>query len=291
MFQNITKDFERNQSSYEDVKFKNKNQIKNVLAMIFSKQNIILYFICFFISMVKFNFGGDYFLSVFGLAVLAASLSNCIPIGVIFLISGLGTFISFGMEGLLSYIFSSIVLFIITSIRKPIIREERNEKRRIGVHLFLSCIIVNIVPMVFTTFYLYDFLMGILTSLAVLFFYKIFSNSLIVIKEFNEKKVFSIEEIIGACLILAIVFLNLEPIKIFGFSLKNILSILIVLILGWKQGILVGATSGITIGTVLGIISNSEPIIIASFAISGMFAGILNKLGKLRCYCRFYFRE
>ena len=111
MFQNITKDFERNQSSYEDVKFKNKNQIKNVLAMIFSKQNIILYFICFFISMVKFNFGGDYFLSVFGLAVLAASLSNCIPIGVIFLISCLGTFISFGMEGLLSYIFSSIVLF------------------------------------------------------------------------------------------------------------------------------------------------------------------------------------
>ena len=291
MFQNITKEFENNQSSYEDVKFKNKNQIKSVLTRIFSRQNIILYFVCFFVSMVKFNLGGDNLLSVFGLAMLAAALSNCIPIGIIFLLSGIGTFISFGTEGLLSYIFSSIVLFILTSIRKPIIREEKNEKRRIGIHLFLACTIANIVPMVFTTFYLYDFLMGLLTSFAVLLFYKIFSNSLTVIKEFEEKKVFSIEEIIGASLILAIAFLNLEPIKVFGFSLKNILSILIVLILGWKHGILIGATSGITIGTVLGIISNSEPIIIASFAISGMFAGILNKLGKLRCYCRICFRK
>ena len=280
MFQNIAKDFENNQSYYEDVKFKNKNQAKDVLTKIFSKQNIILYFICFVVSLVKFNLGGENLISVFGLAILAAVLSNCIPIGIIFLISGIGTFCSFGLEGLLTYIFSSIVLFILTSIRKPIIREDRNEKRRIGIHLFLSCIIVNIVPMIFTTFYLYDFLMGILTSLCVLLFYKIFSNSLTVIKDFEEKKVFSIEEVIGASLILAISLLNLEPIKVFGFSLKNILSILIVLILGWKHGILIGATSGVTIGTVLGVISNSEPIIIASFAISGMLAGILNKLGK-----------
>ena len=35
------------------------------------------------------------------------------------------------------------------------------------------------------------------------------------------------------------------------FSIKNILSILIVLVLGWKNGMLVGATGGITIGVVL----------------------------------------
>lgn len=281
MFQNITKDFENKQSPYEDVKFKNINQLKGSLTRIFTKQNIVLYIICFIISMVKFNLGGDNLLSIFGLAILAAALSNCIPIGIIFLTCGIGTFISFGPEGLLYYIFSCTLLFILTSIRKPIIREGQNEKRRIGIHLFFSCIIANIVPMIFTTFYLYDFLMGLLTSFAVVLFYKIFSNSLTVIKDFEEKKVFSIEEVIGASLILAIALLTLEPIKIFGFSLKNILSILIVLILGWKYGILVGGTSGITIGTVLGIISNSEPIVIASFAISGMLSGILNKLGKI----------
>lgn len=54
-----------------------------------------------------------------------------------------------------------------------------------------------------------------------------------------------------------------------------------VLILGWKNGILVGATSGITIGVVLGIICNNEPVMIASYAISGMVAGIFNKFGKI----------
>lgn len=48
-----------------------------------------------------------------------------------------------------------------------------------------------------------------------------------------------------------------------------------------ENGILVGATSGITIGVVLGIIGNSEPIMIASYAISGMIAGIFNKFGKI----------
>ena len=59
------------------------------------------------------------------------------------------------------------------------------------------------------------------------------------------------------------------------------LSILIVLVLGWKNGILVGATSGVTIGVTLGIITGGEPIIIAAYAISGMVAGILNRFGKI----------
>ena len=53
------------------------------------------------------------------------------------------------------------------------------------------------------------------------------------------------------------------------------------MILGWKNGVLVGTTSGVTIGVTLGIITGSEPIMIAAYAISGMIAGILNRFGKL----------
>ena len=281
MFQNIAKEFENTQDSYDNLNSKNKSQIIEVISRVFTKQNIVLYIICFLISMVKFNLDGGNSLSVFGLAIMAAALSNCIPIGLICLISGIGTFISFGLDGLLTYIFSCIVLFIVSSVRKPILRENQNEKRRLGLHLFVSCLIVNVIPMVFTTFYMYEFLMAILISVSVTLFYKIFASSLTVIKDFEIKKAFSIEEIIGASLMISIALLTLEPIRVFGFSLKNILSILIVLILGWKHGILIGGASGITIGTVLGIISNGEPIMIASFAISGMIAGIFNKLGKL----------
>ena len=39
--------------------------------------------------------------------------------------------------------------------------------------------------------------------------------------------------------------------------------------------------SGVTIGVTLGVIANTEPVMIAAYAISGMIAGILNKFGKI----------
>ena len=53
------------------------------------------------------------------------------------------------------------------------------------------------------------------------------------------------------------------------------------MILGWKNGILVGTTSGVTIGVTIGAIAGTEPIMIAAYAISGMISGILNKFGKI----------
>ena len=59
------------------------------------------------------------------------------------------------------------------------------------------------------------------------------------------------------------------------------MSILIVLILGWKNGVLVGTTAGVTIGVTIGVITSSDPVTVAAYAISGMVAGILNKFGKV----------
>ena len=63
--------------------------------------------------------------------------------------------------------------------------------------------------------------------------------------------------------------------------MKRILSILLVLVLGWKNGVLIGATSGVTIGATLGIIAEYEPSMVAAFAISGMMSGLLNRFGKI----------
>ena len=56
---------------------------------------------------------------------------------------------------------------------------------------------------------------------------------------------------------------------------------MIVLILGWKNGVLVGTTAGVTIGVTLGIIAQNEPAVVAVYAISGMIAGVLNKFGRI----------
>ena len=104
-------------------------------------------------------------------------------------------------------------------------------------------------------------------------FYKIFTNSITVVKEYGKKMAFTVEEVMGASLLVSIALYSLHSLQIFGLSISNILSIMLVLFLGWKNGILVGATSGITIGMVLGIIGSSSPVLVASYAISRNVCG------------------
>ena len=133
----------------------------------------------------------------------------------------------------------------------------------------------------FNTFYVYDLLTAILNTIITFTFYKIFSNSIPVIYGFKSKKAFTIEEIIGFSLLLSIAIATLGNFTIFGFNIKNILCILIVLILGWKNGILVGSAGGITIGATLAIIGKAEPSLLAAFAVAGLISGALNRLGKI----------
>ena len=281
MFQNIANDFsDNNKNHYKDVKLNNE-EIGMFLKRAFSRQNIILYVISFMISMV--SFGGDISLGLapFGLAILAAAASSGIPISIVYIITLLGSFVGLGKDITANYFLTSLVFFATLFIVKTKKQVDYNEKLKLGKNIIISIFVVNIVPMLFTTLKLSNVIFTVLLSIITYIFYKIFVNAIDVIYEYGEKKVFSIEELMGASLLLAIAITALEPINILGYSLKNVLCILIVLILGWKSGILVGTTGGVTIGIVLGIIGNEPPITIAAFAIAGMLSGIFSKVGKL----------
>ena len=118
-------------------------------------------------------------------------------------------------------------------------------------------------------------------SMLTFILYKIFVNSITVILNFTKKRAFTLEEIMGASVLLTIAICCIGNFQIFGFSVRNIIAIFMVLFLGWKNGMLVGATSGVTIGVTLGIISENDPVTIAAYAISGLIAGILNRFGKI----------
>ena len=159
--------------------------------------------------------------------------------------------------------------------------EERNEKIKVGKNICVAVFIIQIVKAIFSNFTVYDILVSIMYTIMAIAFYKIFTNSISVVENFGQKKAFSIEEVIGTSLLLAIAVSAFSDLSILGFSIRNILSIFIVLVLGWKNGMLVGTTSGVTIGVTLGILTGGEPIIIAAYAISGMVAGFLNRFGKI----------
>ena len=267
-------------SNYEDKEEDSEVNIKEVISRIFSLQNIVIYIITLMISMV--GFGVDQtVIAPFGLAMVAASISNGIPIAMVYLSSLIGTAIKFGGSNTLMFIFTSIVMLLLVLIKKPAKNEEENEKIRLGTYLFISIFLVQAVYMIFRGFYFYDLLVAITMSVSSYIFYKIFVNSLDVVGKYGIKRVFSIEEVIGASLIVAIATVSLSNLHIFSFSIRNIICIFLVLVLGWRNGILVGGISGTTIGIVLGIIGDGNTSLIAVYAISGMLAGLLNRFGKI----------
>lgn len=270
MFQNITSKEKENQES----KFSRKIEFKKLLNI----NNIVLYSIAFLVSTVGF----DKDLAPFGLAIFAAACSNKIPVGILYIAVLLGTGIRFGLNGMLTFIISSLLFIAMILVFRPKTQEpDKNEKQKLGLYVAISAFAVQASKMFFTIFLVYDLVTSIILGIITYIFYKIFANSLIVINQYGIKKAFSIEEVMGTSLLISIALCAFSKIHIFGLSLTNIFSIMLVLFLGWKNGMLVGGTAGITIGMVLGIINSTSPVLVASYAISGLIAGILNKLGKI----------
>lgn len=278
MFQNIVDEEKEENISREEVQTNKKESVKNILKKLFTKQNILVYILAFMLSMVS----GINGMAPFGLAIFAAAISNAIPTGIVYILTIIGSFIGFKTSGTLTYILTSLVFVGMVLIFKPWYEDEyKSERRKLGKYVIISTIAVQLIQMLFRGFLVYDLFLAIVTGITTYIFYKIFANSLVVISEFSIKKAFTVEEVVGASLMLSVATCGFGSLSIFGFEIRTVLSILIVLILGWKKGVLIGATSGITIGAVLGIIGNGEIALIASFALSGMIAGLLSRFGKI----------
>ena len=277
MFQNVSRDYTEDKN---EINIKSKRNIIDFIKSVVKGQSILLYILSLMLSCVD-GIGLNY--SIFAVAIVAATISNSIPVGVLFILTSIGTLIKFQTAGLLSYIFTIACLVFLILMFKPrkLLLEYESEKIKLGKYVFFAVFFGQAIKMLFSGYLFYDLLVSITSGMTAYIFYKIFSKSIIVINEIRNKKVFSIEEVVGATLLVSIAATCFGNTEFIGLQISNVISILLVLILGWKNGILVGTTSGVTVGVVLGIITNSNPILIAVFALSGMIAGILNRFGKL----------
>ena len=250
---------------------------KNIFANVISKKYLILYIVTFMISQVPMGFDT----SPFVFAMIGACIANEIPIIAITILGIIGNSFGTGLNGSLTLIVTLLIFFASFFVKEPAYNNStKNEKILLSKRIFFTSLIINIAKIFLNQVLIYDILVAISYSILTVIFYKIFANSVKVLTSYNDKMVFSIEEVLGASLLLSIALCCLGNFAIFGFSVRNVLSIFIVLVLGWKNGILVGTTAGVTIGVTLGIIADNEPVVVAAYAISGMIAGILNKFGK-----------
>lgn len=256
----------------------NLKTIKNICRENLKFQNILIYIITFLISMVSIRNE----VLPFGLAIIAACLGTEIPIAIVFLVSSLSILIFQGANNFGVFLFTCIVYFLSVIIIKPkYALEDRNEIVKTGGKLFWACFIVNLINNIRGNFLVYDLFMGTIISALTYAFYKIFVNGIVVIRDFNIKKAFSLEELVGAAIIVGLASTAFSSINILGINITNVLIILIILVLGWKNGMLLGGVSGISIGLAVSIVGNVQPIQIAAFSVAGILAGFLNRFGKL----------
>ncbi len=275
MFQNLANSAE--ELNKKDVKEKNKNINLDKIKDIFTIQNIIIYILSFLISTVSIKDG----LFPFGFAFFVAACSSTIPAGLVLVTTSLGILISQGSGAFLIYFLNILIFLLTVVIIKPYVQEDRNEVTKLGINLIIASAIVQAIKCFTGTFLIYDVITSIITVILTYIFYKIFVNSIGVLENFGTKSAFTIEEIIGATIIVAISAVAVSKYRIFGISIANVLSIFLILVLAWKNGVLVGSTIGVSIGLILGIIGVITPAQVLAFSISGLLSGAVNKLGKV----------
>lgn len=273
MFQNIA-DMGSEQESINN----KTNDIKYRLKEIFKYQNVIIYILTLLLSTLTIKNQ----IMPFGLAMVAACVGETVPIIGVFLMALIGTAISMQKSAVSNFIVTSIIYFILVLFFKAKVAvEERNEVVKTGGKLFAACMIVSIIKCFTGIFLLYDVFMSIISSSIVYVFYKLFVNGLAFIKDFNIKKAFTMEELIAGVLIISLASLSLKDINIFSLNLSNIIIIFMIMVLGWKNGMVTGAVSGISIGLAISFVDGTNLVQISMFAISGILSGLLNRFGKI----------
>ena len=273
MFQNIA-DMGSEQESINN----KTNDIKYRLKEIFKYQNVIIYILTLLLSTLTIKNQ----IMPFGLAMVAACVGETVPMIGVFLMALIGTAISMQKSAVSNFIVTSIIYFILVLFFKAKVAvEERNEVVKTGGKLFAACMIVSIIKCFTGIFLLYDVFMSIISSSIVYVFYKLFVNGLAFIKDFNIKKAFTMEELIAGVLIISLASLSLKDINIFSLNLSNIIIIFMIMVLGWKNGMVTGAVSGISIGLAISFVDGTSLVQISMFAISGILSGLLNRFGKI----------
>ena len=242
MFQNVSN------SSRIDINKEGNKKISLVLKELFSIHNSIIYILTFLVSMVSIKNE----IIPFGLAILAACMGGTVPIFIVYIVSFISTWIFHGGDGLATFFGTSIIFFILIFIFKPKVSlDDRNEVLKVGTRLFFASFLYNLINNIRGIFLIYDLFLGLVIAALTYTFYKIFVNGIVVIRDWGNKKAFTVEELIAASIIIAIAISVLKDIQIFSLSISNILIIFIILVLGWKNGMLIGGTAGLSIGLAL----------------------------------------
>lgn len=247
-----------------------------VISSLLSRENLILAPLAFLLGRAALPGG----MLPFGIAVYTATYGtdvNRVLVG----ISALMGMLTMGFDQQL-YVAAAAMLLFNTFMIPGKGKKQRSVSRMASASM-VSVLIPQILIIYLQGFLLFDILKSLLFSFIVLISMFIFKKSVLAVINSHNKGILSNEEIISFSIIAALSFAGLGNLSVLGLGIKNVLSVLIILLFSYKSGAGAGSAIGVVVGLIISMSAKVSPVVIGSYAFCGLLAGVLRNLGKVGC--------
>lgn len=126
-----------------------------------------------------------------------------------------------------------------------------------------------------------DITLSLLQTLIVIPIYYVIKYALNSLEEINTNYFFSSEEIVSIAIFLCLLVAGIGNINISDYSIRNICALTLVLGIAYVGGATYGAMIGVSMGIMLGVVSNNMMYSVAFFGVGGLVVGIFKDTGKI----------
>lgn len=151
--------------------------------------------------------------------------------------------------------------------------------------------LVLLLSIIFLEFFLYKLLIVKYTAGVAVFnsgfevvcvfsVYYIINYSIICFKKSNTRHLYSSEEIISMAITISLIIAGTWGTSIAGVSLRNIIALSFILMLGYVKGSASGAAAGVAMGTIIGVTSDQMITYTAVYGLCGLISGVFRETGK-----------
>jgi stage II sporulation protein E len=218
-------------------------------------------------------------LAPFGVALFASVLPRKRNTAVYLVAAVLG-FLSSGLNGFgLKYVLAVCAIFVYSQI--PGVKPREWTALHAALSVFFSLILVNLAYCYAQGVLFYDLIIAGLESIIGFVMVYIFIPVIDLFMNVEIRRILSGQEIIGITVFSALLIVGFWEAALFGTVLKNIFSIVLILLFAYAGGAGMGAAMGCVMGLFLSMAAQPDIVLIGVFAVCGLMAGTFKDLGRL----------
>ena len=248
--------------------------VLNTLRKVINIKNLVFVLIAILLSTKTFI--GDF--KPFNYVMLATASAFEVPLLLVLLPSVIGLAVAKDVSSIILLVVFLLLYNLVTAIVNI---SGMNKKYSIFVKFEASIAILQLVYS-FITGALFTDLFNILSSIVICgIMYLVMATGLNVILNIRNGFVYTKEESIMMMVTLAMILSILNPIALWGFKVLEIVALVTILIYGWGNGALLGATTGLMMGLTYSCLCETSMSFVVAMAFSGFIAGFLRRFGKL----------